>query len=256
MGGSTLQLVLFTLGGCVAGAAVAWAIHAAVSRRRIARLKDRVRAAVSDITLQRDRLLQENSQLLATTESLRAADAGRKARLKSVLKKATLLARNVLTLREERENTKIKLSTLQNALTSLRRQSTALQAEFVKTREFYKRELMKSVERRKALEEDVKIARTEQEAFAKQVESAVLEHGSAENMVTAAQLRLGQLEVLQRNVDKLESENDQLRLESRQLKQKLDDGDVFHGAPLTWRSAGADGRPLFRRNRPGRRPTR
>ena len=222
MGGSIIQLVLFALGGCVAGAAIAWGVHASISRRRIAQLSNRARAAISDVTYQRDELAQKNSQLVAKAEALRAANARRKAKLKSVLKKANLLARNVLTLRDERENTKIKLSTLQNALTSLRQQSTALQTEFDKTREFYKRELMKSVERRKALEEDVKDARAEQEAFAKQVESSVLEHGSAENMVTAAQLRLGQLEVLQRNVTKLEAENDQLRHESRQMKQALD----------------------------------
>ena len=222
MGGSTLLLVLFALGGSIAGAAIAWLIHAAMSRRRIAELKDRARAAIRDISYQRDELALKNSQLLSKAEALRAANARRKAKLKSVLKKANLLARNVLTLRDERENTKIKLSTLQNALTSLRQQSTALQTEFDKTREFYKRELMKSVERRKALEEDVKDARAEQEAFAKRMESSVLEHGSAENMVTAAQLRLGQLEVLQRNVNKLEAENDQLRLESRRLKQALD----------------------------------
>lgn len=81
---------------------------------------------------------------------------------------------------------------------------------------------MKSLEKRKVLQEDVKAARAEQEAFAKLVESSVLKHGSVENMVVAAQLRLGQLEVLERNVNKLEAENAQLRHNVIQTNIKLD----------------------------------
>ena len=54
------------------------------------------------------------------------------------------------------------------------------------------------------------------------MESATLEHGSAENMLIAAHLRLGQLDVLERTVNKLEAENEQLRREAIQLTQKFD----------------------------------
>ena len=136
-----------------------------------------------------------------------------------------MLASNVLTLRTERENTKIKVSSIQNALVSVKQQTAAPQTEFEKSRKFYKRELMKSLQQRKQLEEEVGQARAEQEAFAKTVESSVLEHGSAENMVAAAQLRLGQLQVLERNVNKLEAENTQLRKDALELKREYEARD-------------------------------
>jgi hypothetical protein len=125
-------------------------------------------------------------------------------------------------LRSERENTKIKLSALQNALGSLRKQTAALQSEFEKTQEFYKRELVKSLEKRKLLEKEIEEARSEQESFANLVESSTLEHGSTENMIVAAQLRLGQLKVLERNVSKLEAENAQLRRDALSVQQDLE----------------------------------
>ena len=118
--------------------------------------------------------------------------------------------------------TKIKVGSLQSALLSVKRQSADLQHEFDKTREFYKRELLKTLKKRKDLEQEVKDARAEQEEFSKLVESPVLEHGSEENMVVAAQLRLGQLEVLTRNVAKLEAENTQLRQDKVQLKMDFE----------------------------------
>ena len=68
------------------------------------------------------------------------------------------------------------------------------------------------------MEKELEGAREEQEAFTKRVEASVLEHGSPEEMITAAQLRLGQLDVLERNVNKLETENSRLREEAKRMK--------------------------------------
>jgi len=222
MGGSSFQIALYVLVGSSVGAALAWSIHASIIRRRIARLSDEARAKLIETASQRDQLANSNARSQAKIEQLQSAYARRSSELESELKRSKLLARNVRTLRTERENTKIKVSTIQNALVSLRRKSTALQSEFQKTREFYKRELMKSLEKRKVLQEDVKAAMAAQEAFTKRVESSVLEHGSAENMVMAAQLRLGQLEVLERNVNKLEAENAQLKNDLMRTRTELD----------------------------------
>lgn len=221
MGGSSYQIALYVLAGFIVGAVFGWSIQVLIARRRIAQLTNEARTKLGHVTSQRDDLAKESTNSQTEIKQLQEAHARRSSELKSVLKKAKMLAKNVHTLRTERENTKIKVSTIQNSLDSLRRKSDALQLEFVKTREFYKRELMKSLEKRKAMEEDVKIARAEQEDFARLVESSTLEHGSEENMIVAAQLRLGQLEVLQRNVNKLEDENGQLRQETLQIKQEL-----------------------------------
>jgi chromosome segregation ATPase len=222
MGSSITQITLVALGGCFLGALIGWSIQAALSKRRIGHLISATRTKLDSVTGQRDALARKYSRSKSKIEQLQAAEAGRNTELESVLKKSKLLARNVLTLRTERENTKIKVSTIQNAMASLKQQTSTLQTEFDKAREFYKRELLKSLEKRKALEEDLKEARAAQENITKLVESATLEHGSAEDMLVAARLRLGQLDVLERNVNKLEAENEQLRRDARQLTQKFE----------------------------------
>ena len=222
MGDWSIQLVLYTLGGCIVGVAIGWLIQASISGRRITRLTSDAKATIDEITGRNDELTNENASFQSTIKSAKAANSRLKTQLESVVEKSKLLAINVRTLHSEREKTKIKVSTIQTALVSLRKKSSALQTEFEKTREFYKRELVKSFDKRKVLEQDVIEARAEQESFAKLVESSTLEHGSEENMVIAAQLRLGQLEVLERNVEKLEAENAQLRDEAIKLKQELE----------------------------------
>lgn len=220
MAGSVSQMALYALGGCFVGLVIGWLVQTLVTRRQIVRLTSQATAKLDDVTGQRDRLASANADLKARVEKLQTACARRNTELKSERKKAELLARNVRTLRTERENTKIKVSTAQESLVSLRKKSVALQSEFEKTRAFFKRELVKSFEKRQALEEEIKKARAEQEAFAQLVESSILEHGSEENMIITAQLRLGQLDVLERNVSKLEIENAQLRDDAAGLKRK------------------------------------
>lgn len=222
MGGSTLQIALFALGGGIFGALAAWLIQVAIAKRRIAAVTREARTRIAEVAAQRDGLARQNARSQAKIEKLAEVNARRGSELKSLFKKSKLLARNVLTLRGEREDTKRKVGALQNALVSLKQQSTDLQTEFDKTREFYKRELLKSLQKRKELDQAVIDARAEQEEFAKLVESSSLEHGSEEDMVVAAQLRLGQLEVLTRNVNKLEAENEQLRQDSVKIRQELE----------------------------------
>ncbi len=222
MGSSVIQIALYTLGGCTVGALATWFVQAARSKRNINELSSQARAKLAEVTAQRDAFANRNSRVQSKIDKLHAANQRQRAKLTSAIDKAKLLAGNVLTLRTEREDTKIKVGKLQNALRSVKQQSADLQNEFDKTREFYKRELLKTLQKRKALEKEVKEARAEQEAFSRMVENSVEEHGSEENMVVAAQLRLGQLEVLTRNVNKLEAENEQLRQDAVQLKQAFE----------------------------------
>ena len=221
MGGSIWQIALYALGGCIFGILIAWSYQNVISKRHIGQLNSEAEKKLDAVIAQRDEFASKYSRSKSAIEHLETANAKRGADLKTVLKKSKLLAQNVRTLKSERENTKIKLGTIQNALASLRNQTAALQTEFDKSREFYKRELLKSLQKRKDLEEQIQAARSEQEAFARAVESSVLEHGSTENMVVAAQLRLGQLQVLERTVNKLEAENAQLREDVRKTKQDV-----------------------------------
>lgn len=219
MGGSIPQIALYLLAGGALGVVTGLLIGAAISNRRIGQLTSESQTRLDDATRQRDQFATEFSKSRSTIESLRAAVAKRLPELESERKKSNILASNVRTLRAEREDTKIKVSTIQNALISVKQQTVALQGEYDKACEFYKGELVKSFEKRKALEEKTKELRSEQESFAKLVESSVLEHGSPDEMIAAAQLRLGQLEVLERNANKLEAENTQLRDDAIRMKR-------------------------------------
>ncbi|MBT8089499.1 MAG: hypothetical protein KJO01_04760 [Gammaproteobacteria bacterium] len=221
MGSSIFETVLYALGGGIMGGLCGWVVQAIISKRRIDQVTSAARTKLDGVTVERDYFADKYSRSQTKIESLRAAIAKRGTEFEAVVKKSKLLARNVLMLRTERENTKTKLGTMQNALGSLRQQTTALQSEFEKAQEFYKRELLKSLEKRKLLEKEVDAARSEQESFAKLVESSTLEHGSTQNMIVAAQLRLGQLQVLERNVNKLETENAQLNRDLVQIKQEF-----------------------------------
>jgi chromosome segregation ATPase len=222
MGTSILEIAIIAVGSAIIGVACGWLIQAIISKNRHDKVAAATLAKLTEVTAQRDQFANSYSRSQAKTKSLKAASAKRSSEFKSLLEKSKLLARNVLTLRTERENTKSKLGTLQSALNSFKHQTTALQSEFEKTQAFYTRELAKSFEKRKLLEKEVAEARSEQEAFAELVESATLEHGSEENMVVAAQLRLGQLKVLERNVNRLEAENNDLNREVIRIKKEFE----------------------------------
>lgn len=207
MDSSILHIALYVLGGCVVGASIAWSA---------------IKKNLDAVSAQRDEAVRNYNASLSVIESQKEANAELGAELKSISEKSRILARNVITLRSEREKTKVKVSAVQNALASMRQKSSVLQSEFEKAREFYKRELTKSFEKRKALEQEVEKTRTKQESLANMIESSVLKHGSAENMLNEAHLRLGQLDVLRRNVNKLEAENEELRRDALRLKQELD----------------------------------
>ena len=222
MGSSIIETALYALGGGILGVVCGWLVQAIISKRRIDQVTNDAQAELNDVTVQRDRIANKYSRSRAKIESLQANITKRGTKFESLLKKSKLLAKNVVTLRAERENTKIKLGSMQEALGSLRKQTTALQSEFEKAQDFYKRELLKSLERRKLLEKEVEEARAEQESFASLVESSTLEHGSTQNMIVAAQLRLGQIQVLERNVNKLESENAQLNRDLVRIRQEFE----------------------------------
>ncbi len=212
MGSSILEIALYALGGGILGVVCGWLVQAMIGKRRIDQVTNAAATKLDGVTVERDDFANKYSRSRAKIESLQANIAKRRTAFESVLEKSKLLAKNVLMLRRERENTKIKLGTMQNALGSLRQQTTALQSEFEKAQEFYKRELLKSLEKRKLLEKEVDEARSEQESFAKLVESATLEHGSTENMI----------QVLERNVNKLEAENEDLNRDLVRIRQEFE----------------------------------
>ena len=223
MDSSTIQIALFVLAGCAAGAAAGWLIRGAIGQRRMRRRVDAIQDTLDGVTGQRDQFAARYAEMRKTAKSLQAAAVNARSELKQVRGKSRQLAENVLKLRTEREDTKIKVNTIQNALLSVKQQSVALQTEFGKARDFYKRELAKAFERRKQLEEELENARLEHESFTKLIESSISEHGSVDNLISDARLRFGQIDVLERNVKKLESENAKLNDDAIRMKRTHDE---------------------------------
>jgi len=246
MNSSIVEIVLYVLGGGVVGAVCGWLVQARISNRRIIAASNMDQANIDEVTDQRNRFAAEYSKARETVQALQSTVAQRNTELAeriaeitkrntelaSVLEKSKVLAKNVLTLRSERENTKIQINTVLKALESLRGQTAALQTESEKAREFYKRELQKSFEKRKLLEKEAELlekdileSRSAQEVIARRVKSAPAELSSSDELVAEANLRLGQLEVLERNVHKLEAENADLNGDIVRLKQELEARD-------------------------------
>ena len=220
---------MFMLAAGIAGAAIGWLIRSAFAGRRVAALNDDWQVQVDDLVRHRDRLKVEIEKLRATIENQQGAMhrydvAAAKARtdLESAQEKASSLAKDVFTLRTERENTKAQLGTIQNHLNSVKQQAAELQGEFVKSGEFYKKELRKSFEKRKLLEEKLDNARAEQDSFNNLLQASRSEQESVNKILASAQARLDTLDKLEQSVIELEAENAQLKHDASRLQQEID----------------------------------
>ena len=133
-----------------------------------------------------------------------------------------MMAKSIFTLRTEREDFKNKVVQFQNALISVKKQSAEIQEEFVKSAKFYKGELTKAFEKRKMLEASVNNAKLEHESFSNLLQASRSEHDSANKMLASAQNRLSNLDALERDVIKLETENAQLKHDASTTKQEIE----------------------------------
>lgn len=223
------QVALFLTVAGVAGAVVGWLVHSVQLKHRIGRMRDEWQLKLDNFVRQRDRLTSENAKYRQTIESQQAAihkaevaAAKFRTELESTQERGKQLAKDVFTLRTEREDFKTRMSDFQGQLIAMRQQSEELQSEFLKSREFYKGELAKSFEKRKDGEEKLEAARAELESFTNLLESSQTEHDSANKMLASAQKRLGQMDLLENDVIRLEAENAQLNHDYTLARQEIE----------------------------------
>ena len=223
------QFTLFLTVTAVIGVVIGWAIGALQSKARIGRLTDDWQLKLDNFVRQRDRLTSETASLRNTVEQQqgaihRAEVAVAKGRteLESSRERVKQLSKDLFTLRSEREDFKTRVREIQNQMSLMKYQSEELQSEFIKSREFYKAELTKSFERRKDVEEKLEKTRAEQTSFANLLESSQSEHDSVNKMLASAQKRLGQMDILEKDVIRLEAENAQLNHDATLAKQEVE----------------------------------
>ena len=229
MDGFVSDIWLYLFGSLLGGSVVGWLIRSAFSHSRISQLNDDWQAQLDDAVRQRDRLTAETTTLRTSIEAQEAVIHQRdlsvkmtRVELESALEKEKLLTKNVFTLRAEREDFKTKVATFQNGLASLKRQSAELQNEFVKSGEFYKAELAKAFEKRKALEEKLENSKAEYESFSNLLLASRSEQESVTKMLGAAKVRLNNLDALEQSVIELEAENAQLKHDTALTRQEND----------------------------------
>ena len=229
MEGFTPEIGMYLLATFVAGLLLGWLFRGPQSNRRINQVSDEWQSKVDDVSRQKDRCVTEMGSLRSTIESQQGvvrrheiAIAKARTELESAHEKEKLMSKNIFTLRAEREDTKGKLVHFQNAMVSVKQQSAELQAEFLKAGEFYKGELTKAFEKRKALEVRIENARAEHESFSNLLQASRSEKESVNKMLDSAQTRLANLDKLEQGVIALEAENAQLKHDASGVQQEIE----------------------------------
>jgi predicted flap endonuclease-1-like 5' DNA nuclease len=220
--------LLFTVVGLL-GVLLGWAIGAWQARLRIGSLRDDWQIKLDNFVRERDRLTSETAHLRSTVEQQQGAIhraelalSKTKTELESLRERNKQLNKDVFTLRTEREDFKSRVSEFQDQMSLMKRHAMELQAEFLKSREFYKGELTKAFERRKELEDKLERTRAEQESFANLLESSQSEHESVNKMLASARKRLGQMDILEQDLIRLEAEKAQLNHDYSMARQEIE----------------------------------
>jgi predicted flap endonuclease-1-like 5' DNA nuclease len=229
MDGLTPQIVTFLLGSAIIGTALGWLIRGAYVNRRVDQQNDEWQIKLDNYVRQRDHLTAEALKLRSTIESQQAAVhknetavANARIELESAREKEKRMSKDLFTLRAEREDFKSKMTRFQNALIQVKQQSANLQTEFIKSGDFYKSELAKSFEIRKALAAKIEDAKLEHESFSNLLQSSRSEHESVNKMLASARKRLENLDALEHKAIELEAENAQLNHDATLAKQEIE----------------------------------
>jgi len=229
MDGISPQVSLYLLGAVIIGAAAAILIMSRISRARRRNQTEEWQDKVDAVVRTRDRLTSEIDALRSNIEAQQVgmtqhehAVARAGVALESSKEKAKQLEKDLFTLRAEREETKAKMNSFQVALIAVKQQAQEIQTEFLKSRDFYKNELTKAFERRRAVEIKLDDARAEQDSFANLLRSSVSEKESVNKMLSAAKRRLDNIDALEQKAIEFEAENAQLKHDAAIAQQEIE----------------------------------
>ena len=229
MYGLTPQIVTYLLGSAIIGAALGWLFGGAHFNRRVEQQNDEWQIKLANYVRQKDHLTAEAFNLRSTTEMQQAAVhkhetavANARTDLESAREKEKRMSKDLFTLRAEREDFKSNMTRFQNALVSVKQQSADLQTEFIKSGDFYKSELAKSFEIRKALAAKVEDGKLKHQSFSNLLQPSRSEHESVNKILASARKRLENLDALEQKAIELEAENAQLNHDATLAKQEIE----------------------------------
>ena len=224
-----LQNIPYLLGAAAVGVALGWLLNTLGSKRRIERMRDKMVTRLDEAVRQRDGFNAENIKLRATIESMQATvhkhevtTARSKVELQSAAEKVKALAKELVTARGKSDEFEARLSNSKSSLATANYQISELEAEFEKAGIFYKGELAKAFEKRKAVEVKLDDAKAERESLGALLESSRTESESINRALASAQVRIENLEKLESEATQLRSENAELRHEAVRIQQQLE----------------------------------
>lgn len=223
------HIPLYVALALLTGAALGWLIRGPHVRRTIERELDKWQTKFDEAARQRDRFIAENTKLRTSIEAQQAvlhkhelAVAKFRTELESTVEKAKSLSKELFAARTERDEYQRIANSKQSALTLAQQQVTGLESEFSKSRTFYKGELEKSLDKRKALDAQLDDAKAEQQSLKNLLEASQKERASVNKMLDAAQTRLENIDAMEQKVIELEAENAQLRHDEADKRRQIE----------------------------------
>ena len=227
--GFSTDAFLILLGTGVVAGLLAWLARGWFAKRQTVELIEEWESRVDALSRKHDSAVAEANRYRAIIESQQATISEKElvaqrssTSLSSALEKIKSLSKDLFTLRAEREDSKQKLVTFQNALNSVRLQSQELQREFIKSRDFYKAELRKAFEKRQALEVRIDNAQAEQDSLRNLLSGSRSEKESVNRMLASAKSRLAEIDKLEGDVVRLEADNAQLNHDAALARREIE----------------------------------
>ena len=227
--GFSTDAFLILLGTGVVAGLIAWLARGWFAKRQTVELIDEWESRVDGLSRKHDSVVAEANRYRAIIETQQATISEKElvaqrssTSLNSALEKINSLSKDLFTLRAEREDSKQKLVTFQNAINSDQMQSQELQREFIKSRNFYKAELKKAFEKRQALEMRIDNAQAEQDSLRNLLTGSRSEQESVARMLASAKSRLAEIDKLEGDVIRLEADNAQLNHDAALAKQEIE----------------------------------
>ena len=227
--GFSTDAFLILLGTGVVAGLIAWLARGWFAKRQTVELIDEWESRVDGLSRKHDSVVAEANRYRAIIETQQATISEKElvaqrssTSLNSALEKINSLSKDLFTLRAEREDSKQKLVTFQNAINSVQMQSQELQREFIKSRNFYKAELKKAFEKRQALEMRIDNAQAEQDSLRNLLTGSRSEQESVARMLASAKSRLAEIDKLEGDVIRLEADNAQLNHDAALAKQEIE----------------------------------
>jgi chromosome segregation ATPase len=205
---------MYAMASAVSGGILAWFIRGLIDKRKLSALQDEWQTKFDRAAWQRYRASTDTQKLHLTIGELQSlvqkhevlASRARK-ELDSTREKTRSLTSELDDLGENRDRLQQEIRTGEEKLATIRYQVSELESEFERSGVFYKEEIAKSFEKRKAVETKLDDLKADRESLTNLLDASKKENESVTRALEEAERRLDYLESIQCTANELEVEN-------------------------------------------------